>query len=231
MEKSCNQNHSKNEKHYYDTSLSANMEDYIETIALLSKKNRVVRVKDIARELNIKMPSVSAALQKLKELNLLDYEKYGFIELTDYGFKIAEKIYDKHSLIAGFLHDLLKLESNQSSEEACRLEHYLSAESCSQIYKLMQFYKNESAASSEWTIKLNSIMNCRTLINYTVGDKLRIIDQGEVNDSICPVGALCTIVDINNDCSVLSLSCNGKNMDIPFEAACTIYASYAETGL
>ena len=47
--------------------LTSNMEDYIETISILSRHNKVVRVKDIAKKLGIKMPSVTAALIKLKE--------------------------------------------------------------------------------------------------------------------------------------------------------------------
>ncbi|MDA3900475.1 MAG: metal-dependent transcriptional regulator [Spirochaetes bacterium] len=219
---------SKEEKHYYETSLTANMEDYIETIALLSKKNRVVRVRDIARELNIKMPSVSAALNKLKELKLIDYEKYGYIELTPSGAIIAEKIYDKHSLIARFLHELLKLDENQASEEACRLEHYLSPESCSQIYKLMKFFNRESEDKADWTEHLNIIMKRRTLINYSIGDMLRIIDHGSVDNSVCPLGACCTIHDVNNENSVITIDCNNRFVDIPFEQASTVYASYAD---
>ncbi len=68
---------------FESTDLSANMEDYMETISLLSSRNRVVRVKDIAKTLKITMPSVTAALNKLREKDLIYYEKYGFIELTD----------------------------------------------------------------------------------------------------------------------------------------------------
>ena len=64
-----------------DTGLTANMEDYMENIALLLNENDVVRVKDIAQKLNITMPSVTAALQKLKEKGLVDYEKYGHVQL------------------------------------------------------------------------------------------------------------------------------------------------------
>ena len=63
------------DKLYSSTDLTPNMEDYIEKIAFLSETNRVVRVRDIAAILKIKMPSVTAALNKLKEQGLIEYEK------------------------------------------------------------------------------------------------------------------------------------------------------------
>ena len=87
------------EDSFESTDLSANMEDYMETIALLASRHRVVRVKDIARALKITMPSVTAALGKLREKGLIHYEKYGFIELTDRGRRVAELVYRKHSFL------------------------------------------------------------------------------------------------------------------------------------
>ncbi len=100
------------------TELSANMEDYIEAIAVLARENRVVRVKDIARYLDIKMPSVTAALGKLKEKGLVNYEKYGYAELTEEGTKAATTVSRKHAFLKDFFHDVLRMGKDLSDEEA-----------------------------------------------------------------------------------------------------------------
>ncbi|MBN1499467.1 MAG: metal-dependent transcriptional regulator [Spirochaetes bacterium] len=143
---------------FEDTDLTANMEDYIETIALLSENSRVVRVKEIAASLNIKMPSVSAALSKLKEKGLIDYEKYGYVELTSVGREIAEKVYSRHKTIADFLTVILNFSADEANDEACKLEHYLSSKSCRQIAKFMKFYKSEQSTDSKWISRMKSIV-------------------------------------------------------------------------
>ena len=103
------QNMRHNGNSFENTELSPNMEDYMETISRLATKNRVVRVRDIARSLNITMPSVTAALGRLKEKKLILYEKYGHVELTTEGQKIADAAYRKHSFLREFFHDVLRM--------------------------------------------------------------------------------------------------------------------------
>ena len=131
------------EQLFEDTSLSSNMEDYVEAIEVLSKKKKVVRVKDIAKDLKIKMPSVTAALQKLEEKGLINYERYGYIDLTNKGRKIAEKVYSRHSFLTDFFHTVLKIDKKRADDVGCRIEHHLSSEACRQIFKLLEFYKSE----------------------------------------------------------------------------------------
>jgi DtxR family transcriptional regulator, Mn-dependent transcriptional regulator len=142
---------------FQDTDLSANMEDYIETIALLAKKNNVVRVKDIAKSLSIKMPSVTAALIKLKDKNLISYEKYGYIELTDSGKREAGKVYHKHECIAEFLSTFLGLDRIGSEDVACRLEHHMNADLCRRITRLLEFHDEEGKSGAEWPKKIHAL--------------------------------------------------------------------------
>ncbi len=139
-----------------DTGLTSNMEDYIETIWVLSMQKKVVRVKDIAADLDIKMPSVSAALNKLKEMGLIDYEKYGFIELTEKGKSLAQKVYGRHSCLKNFFSEVLGLDINMANDEACRAEHVLSPEVCVKMGRLLDFYSVERSRGSEWVAKLQS---------------------------------------------------------------------------
>ena len=144
---------------YVATVLSANMEDYMETISRLSIENRVVRVRDIAKKLGIKMPSVTAALNRLREMELIEYEKYGFIELTEKGKKISGYIYNKHQLLSDFFHNLLQLDPIAAEQEACKVEHALMPETCVQLHKFMQFVKSAEMEKEPWCNNLRSALN------------------------------------------------------------------------
>jgi DtxR family transcriptional regulator, Mn-dependent transcriptional regulator len=160
---------------FEDTSLSPNMQDYVEMIEILSRKMKVVRVKDIAKNLNIKMPSVTAALQKLEEMGLINYERYGYIELTDKGKKIGENVYNRHTCLSEFFSAVLKMENRRADEVACRVEHQLTSEACKQIYKFIEFFKSEKEKSEQWTERLNNILEERTLAELREGDTGKIV--------------------------------------------------------
>lgn len=160
---------------FENTNLSANMEDYLEKIALLSAKNRIVRVKDIAGSLNIKMPSVTAALSKLKEKKLIHYEKYGFVELTEEGKKLAGSVYKKHEFLKKFLFTLLCMDRESADAEACRLEHHLSPLACKQISRLVEFYISQKDKKEQWTGELENILQEKSLSDLKSGDDAVIV--------------------------------------------------------
>ena len=108
-----------------DKMLSSSSEDYIETIYLLESEQRVVRVKDIGEKLGVSLPSVNQALTVLKKKNLIEHEKYGYVELTGRGREIGEKIYNRHKVLLKFLTEILEIPREVAEEEACRIEHYI----------------------------------------------------------------------------------------------------------
>jgi DtxR family Mn-dependent transcriptional regulator len=140
---------------YADTGLTSNMEDYMEAIAMLSEANKVVRVKDIAKQLSIKMPSVSAALDKLKDLGLIEYEKYGFIELTEEGEKVAQQVCMRHSCLSEFFEKVLRMDRDEADQEACKVEHDIMPSTCARIKKFLDFYLSEEKSGSPWIEKLS----------------------------------------------------------------------------
>lgn len=103
-------------------------ENYLETILILSKKLPVVRSVDIANELGFKKSSVSIAMKNLREKNHITVTDAGFIYLTDSGKEIAEMIYERHELLTDFLVKL-GVDPEVAAEDACRIEHVISAES------------------------------------------------------------------------------------------------------
>ncbi|NLO23630.1 MAG: metal-dependent transcriptional regulator [Fibrobacter sp.] len=120
--------------------LSKSLEDYLEMILMLHKATGRVRVKDLAVALSVKMPSVAKAMSLLKLQNLVEQEAYGDIELTPMGKKVAQKILNRHLLLKSFLMNI-GVSEEVASEEACVMEHILSAETLERIESLNEKLK------------------------------------------------------------------------------------------
>jgi len=112
-------------------------ENYLETILMLSKKLPVVRAVDIANELGYKKSSVSIAMKHLREKEHITVTDAGFIYLTDTGKQIAEMIYERHEVLSSWL-VRLGVPEDIASEDACKLEHVLSAESYNALKEFAQ---------------------------------------------------------------------------------------------
>lgn len=104
------------------------VEDYLETILVLSKRLPVVRSIDIANELEYSKPSVSVAMKNLKGRGYITVSSEGYIVLTEEGRKLASDTYERHSLISQWLVEL-GVSPETASADACRIEHDLSQES------------------------------------------------------------------------------------------------------
>lgn len=104
------------------------VENYLETILILSKKKPVVRSVDIADELGFKKPSVSVAMKNLREKQMITVMPEGYIYLTEEGLKIASMIYERHQLLSAWL-IRLGVDEETAVEDACRIEHDISPES------------------------------------------------------------------------------------------------------
>lgn len=103
-------------------------ENYLETILVLSHRLPVVRSIDVAVELDFKKSSVSVAMKHLRENNYIVVSDSGFITLTETGKKIAESVYERHTLFSSWLIQL-GVDPKIAAEDACRIEHVLSSES------------------------------------------------------------------------------------------------------
>jgi Mn-dependent DtxR family transcriptional regulator len=103
-------------------------ENYLETILVLSQRHPQVRSIDIAGELGFSKPSVSAAMKNLRENGYITVNEHGHIFLTESGLKIAETIYERHTLLTSWL-EFLGVESDIAAQDACRIEHVISPES------------------------------------------------------------------------------------------------------
>ena len=110
------------------TNIQESGEMYLETILVLSHRLPSVRSIDISREMGFSKPSVSRAVKNLKEQNLIEIDEDGSVTLLPSGAEIAERIYERHRLLADCLIKL-GVPENIASGDACRIEHVISAES------------------------------------------------------------------------------------------------------
>ncbi len=108
--------------------INESAENYLETILILSQKLPVVRSVDIATELDFKKSSVSVAMKKLRENEHIIVSPEGYITLTPSGKEIADRIYERHTLLSSWL-ERLGVDPKIAAEDACRIEHVISSES------------------------------------------------------------------------------------------------------
>ncbi len=100
-------------------------EMYLETILTLSRTQSNVRSIDISESMGYSKPSVSRAVGLLKAGNYIIVDKDGFITLTDAGREIAEKIYERHTILTTMLLRL-GVDPETAAADACKMEHAIS---------------------------------------------------------------------------------------------------------
>ena len=140
----------KNMKNIAKKPLTPAMEDYLEAIFNLGKEKRIVRVKDIAKRLGVKMPTVTSMLKTLSNRKLIDYEKYEYLELTKKGFEVGKEIHRRHHILRGFLTDILNVDFEKADEEACKMEHAVSTSTLDRFIEFMEFIQFCPRVGLEW---------------------------------------------------------------------------------
>ncbi len=119
--------------------LSSSLEDYLETIYLLVQEHGFARVKEIAAARNVKAPSVSIALRRLAEQDLVRYERREYVVLTEAGEKLARRVYSRHRLLTRFFAEVLQMPAAAAAEQACALEHGLTDEAMVGLARFFEF--------------------------------------------------------------------------------------------
>ena len=117
-------------------------EMYLETIHVLLKEKKYVRSVDVAEHMGYSKPSISRAMGLLKNGGFIEIAPDGAITLTDSGLAVAEKIYERHTLLTQLL-ITLGVSEKTALEDACKLEHAISDESFEAIKKHIQMYGKE----------------------------------------------------------------------------------------
>lgn len=129
---------------------SENLEDYLEVILDLQQVNKVARSKDIAEKMGIQRGSVTGMLKNLAAKELIHYEPYGYVTLTEQGEAIAGEIKRRHTIIKDFLFRVLQVDEDQADATACRMEHVMDKGTIDSLVKLIRFMDTCPRLGKKW---------------------------------------------------------------------------------
>ena len=112
-------------------------ENYLEAILILKKEKGNVRSIDIANDLGVTKPSVSVAMKSFREEGYITVDENGSIELTEKGMEIANRVYERHEIIAKALM-AIGVSKETAYEDSCKIEHYISSTSITKIKEYLE---------------------------------------------------------------------------------------------
>ena len=133
-----------------ETKHSASMEDYLESILLLREGKEAVRVSQMSKALGVKMPSVTSALRKLSQQGLVEHNRYGRVQLTPDGEKIAEDVFRRHEALRRLLAEILNVDPEIAAVDACKMEHSVSPVTQEKLAKFIEFVLSRPKVQPEW---------------------------------------------------------------------------------
>ena len=136
--------------------LSRSLEDYLEAILLLVRRGAVARVRDIAGQLEVGMPAVSAAMKTLAARGLVNYEPYQLVTLTARGAELAEEVSRRHHVLRRFLVETLGLDDAAAEANACRMEHAVDAQVLERLEQFDEFLRQCPRTGPQWARQLAS---------------------------------------------------------------------------
>ena len=113
--------------------LTASLEDYLEVICNYTNDGKTIRAIDISKELKVSRASVTEALKKLATKGFVNYERYETLSLTPLGKEIAQNVVSKHNVLQKFFENILGLQPEEASENACRIEHVITENAFNRI--------------------------------------------------------------------------------------------------
>ncbi len=119
--------------------LTSALEDYLETIYVLVRDQKLARVKDIAKARGVRAGSVSPAMRRLAAMGLIDYAHREYIDLTPAGEQLARSIYARHELLTQFFEKFLQMPGEEARTNACAMEHSLSPRGMEHLARFFEF--------------------------------------------------------------------------------------------
>lgn len=131
--------------------LTASLEDYLETIYHIIDEKQAARVKDIATRLGVQNSSVTGALKNLTKKGYINYVPYDVITLSDKGEKTALDVIRRHEVMKTFIVDILCLDDNDAAEKAaCQMEHSVPSEVLERIIRFVEFTQICPRSGTDW---------------------------------------------------------------------------------
>ena len=143
--------------------LTRRLEDYLEAVLMLVRRDGVARVRDIATLTNVSKSSVTAALKHLSNDGLINHDPYQFITLTPRGEALAQEVLDKHELLTAFLTNVFNIEAAVAEENACRMEHVVDDIVLERMGLLAEFIQGCPMGGKDWMGKFSAYCEQHTL--------------------------------------------------------------------
>ena len=130
--------------------LSANMEDYLETIYHIVSEKKAARAKDIAERMAVNSASVTGALRLLAEKGHINYAPYDVITLTTGGDALARDIVRRHEILKDFFVKVLDVDEGEAEDNACKMEHAISPVIIDRLVRFVEFMQVCPRGGEEW---------------------------------------------------------------------------------
>jgi len=130
--------------------LSESLQDYLEVVYVLVRRDRVARMKDIAAALGVGKSSVTGAVQALAERGLVHYGPYQFVTLTDRGEAVGRELVRRHGLIKEFLMEVLAVPEEEAETVGCKMEHAIKGEVLDRFVRFLEFARRRSRTDRGW---------------------------------------------------------------------------------
>jgi DtxR family Mn-dependent transcriptional regulator len=137
------------------------MEMYLKTIYEIGDGGDQPRVKAIAERLRVKMPSVTGALETLRERGLVTHDRYGDVRLTPRGKRVAREVKERNDLIHRFLLEVLQLPPATAARDACLLEHVVSPMTLGRLAAFLEFLRVCNRGAHETIAHFGQWLDCR----------------------------------------------------------------------
>ncbi len=211
--------------------LSESLEDYLETIAHLIEIEGHAHTKKIAESLNVKMPSVTAALKQLASLGYIQYSTHFPVELTIEGKRIADEVIRRHEVLTRFFAGILGLNSQQASETACRMEHLVD-DSTIERFVLFSDALTKRADAQELRVYLMDSLrpenkDAQLLSDMPIGSVVTVTYIGRNVTKDCPlsINDEVKVGVLSLDASSITLEKDGREINIPRQIAENIWCT------
>ncbi|MDR1401561.1 MAG: metal-dependent transcriptional regulator [Puniceicoccales bacterium] len=138
--------------------LTPSQENYLKEIYLEVTEKGYAKITDIARALNVKKSSATAALNILSEKKLIHHVPYNQITMTDLGSEIAAVLIRRYETMISFFVNILKLKQSEAAENSCRIEHIMSEKLFKKMTLFYQFTKEFYETNSEYRKRLDTFL-------------------------------------------------------------------------
>jgi len=162
--------------------ISKSLEEYLKTMYVLKQKNGNIRVTDIADKMNCTKPSVNKAINNLKEKELVNYESYGAIELTEEGEDLAKKILETYDIVFLFLKDVLGLEVEKANQEAEKMKSSMSDETINALARYVHQALGLNSLNCNYDVNQEKCRECARRVNKNLPKGTTTFDAKKGNN-------------------------------------------------